>query len=71
MKKVKKKQPLSSLKSTEPEKEPEPEPDQPTPTPPSDQDESPDDSDNTAATTHNTAKRRKKGEMEDVYTSAE
>ena len=40
-----------------------PEPDQPTPTPSSDQA----DSDNTAAITHNTGKRMKKGEMEDVY----
>ena len=42
-----------------------PEPDQPTPTPSSDQT----DSDNTAATTHNshtTGKKRKKDEIEDV-----
>ena len=40
-----------------------PEPDQPTPTPSSDQADS-----DTSATTHNTGKRTKKGEMEDVYT---
>ena len=39
------------------------EPDQSTPTPSSDHA----DSDNTAATAHNTGKRTKKGEMEDVY----
>ena len=41
-----------------------PEPDQPAPTTSCDQS----DSDNTTTTTHNTGKRTKKSEMEDVYT---